>query len=193
MKIISEINFQQFGYQESQININILFGIIITGLILIFVGFKPLNFKQQNFGDVPLFEIQSFVVYELNQLGLDTMILGSDAIRYSNRYTVKNINYTDNSKDFIVNIKANDGIYKNNIVQVHGNVVYTREDGLTFKTEKAIYNKTTSVAKTDTPYILFQGQNRVTGSSIIYNSKLNTIQSSEIVAKYQLKEKHNEI
>ena len=157
------------------------------------MGFKPLDVKQQNFVDVPLFELQSFVVYEINQLGLDTMMLGSNAIRYSDRYTVKNIDYTDNSKDYIVNMKANNGIYKNNIVVVNDDVVYTREDGLTFQTKEAVYNKKTSIAKTDTPYILYQGQNRVTGSSIIYNSKLNTIQSNQVVAKYQLKEKQNEI
>jgi len=193
MKTINEINFYQFGYQESKININILFSIIITSLVLIFIGFKPLKVKQQNFVDIPLFELQSFVVYEINQLGLDTMILGSNAIRYSDRYRVKNIDYTDNSRDYIVNMKANNGIYKNNIVVLNGNVVYTREDGVTFQTKKVIYNKKTSIAKTDTPYILYQGQNRVIGSSLIYNSKLNTIQSNQIVAKYQLKEKDDEI
>ena len=162
-------------------------------MILIFVGFKPLDVKQQNFVDVPLFELQSFVVYEINQQGLDTMMLGSNAIRYSNRYTVKNIDYTDNSRDYIINMKASSGIYKNNIVSVDGDVVYTREDGLTFQTQKAIYNKKTSIAKTDSSYILYQDKNRVRGSSIIYNNKLNTIQSKRVVAKYQLKEKHNEI
>ena len=161
--------------------------------MLIFIGFKPLDVKQQNFVDVPLFELQSFVVYEINQLGLDTMMLGSNAIRYSDRYTVKNIDYTDNSTNYIANMKANNGIYKNNIVVLNGDVVYTREDGLTFQTQKAIYNKKTSIAKTDTPYVLYQGQNRVRGSSLIYNSKLNTIQSNQVVSKYQLKEKHNEI
>ena len=161
--------------------------------MLIFIGFKPLDVKQQNFVDVPLFELQSFVVYEINQLGLDTMMLGSNAIRYSDRYTVKNIDYTDNSTNYIANMKANNGIYKNNIVVLNGDVVYTREDGLTFQTQKAIYNKKTSIAKTDTPYVLYQGQNRVRGLSLIYNSKLNTIQSNQVVSKYQLKEKHNEI
>jgi len=70
---------------------------VMLGSIYIF--FKPLNIKQQAFVDVPLFELKNFMMYELDTKGLRTIMLGNSATRYSNRYTVQDIDYTDNEKD----------------------------------------------------------------------------------------------
>ncbi|SMP88921.1 Lipopolysaccharide-assembly, LptC-related, partial [Epsilonproteobacteria bacterium SCGC AD-308-P11] len=118
-------------------NINIIFIIISIGLMMIFFLFKPMHIKQQEFVDVPLFELSSFSLYELNKKGLNNTMIGTKGTRYSDRYTVENIDYTDNSEKFIANMKADNGIYKDDIVYLEGNVTYTREDGLVFFTQSA--------------------------------------------------------
>ena len=149
--------------------------------------FKPMDITIKHFKDVPLFELTDFTMYELTPNGLETIMLGSRGTRYSDRYVVKDMNYTDNSKKYIANIVADLGIYKNEIVTVTGHVAYRREDGLTFKSQKATYNKKTADVISDTNYIAYLNDNVVTGDFIKYNNITKKIYSKNVVAKYQLK------
>lgn len=156
---------------------------------MIFFLFKPLNIKEQNFTDIPLFELETFILYELNTQGLATLMIGTEGIRYANRYQIKDIDYTDNSKQYIANMKAKHGIYKDEIVHLNGDVVYSREDGLVFTTQEIEYNKKTSVAHTDKAYVAYKGENIVRGESLDYNNLLNRSNSTNVVANYKIMEK----
>jgi len=161
---------------------------VILGSIYVF--FKPLNIKQQSFVDVPLFELKDFTMYELDTKGLRTIMLGSAATRYSNRYTVQDIDYTDNEKEeYIANMKAKHGIYKNDMVTLSGDVEYVRDDGLTFKTQKAVYNKKSSDVVSDVGYVAYLNDSVVRGSYIKYNNEKNRIFSKNVTAKIQLQER----
>ncbi|HIP03206.1 MAG TPA: LPS export ABC transporter periplasmic protein LptC [Campylobacterales bacterium] len=168
-------------------NINIFLSFIISILLVLFFMFKPMDITIKHFKDVPLFELTDFTMYELTPNGLETIMLGSRGVRYSDRYVVKDMDYTDNSKKYIANIVADLGIYKNEIVTVTGHVVYRREDGLTFKSQKATYNKKTADVISDTNYIAYLNDNVVTGDFIKYNNITKKIYSKNVVAKYQLK------
>jgi len=171
-------------------NINIFFISVLSSLVMIFFFFKPLSLKQQDFIDVPLFELNQFTLYELDKVGLTTLMRGTNALRYSNRYVVKDMDYTDNSKEYIANMRATNGIYQENILKLDGDITYIREDGLTFTTDKVTYNKNTNIASTDSDYVLFQGDsNRVSGKSLYYNNVLNKIESKYVIAKYKIGEK----
>lgn len=150
--------------------------------------FKPMKIKQQHFKDVPLFELSDFTMYELNPEGLTTILLGSTGTRYADKYTIKDMDYTDNSKKYIANIISDFGVYKNEIVKLTGHVVYVREDGLTFKSEKATYNKRTADVISNTKYIAYLNDNIVIGNYIKYNNISKKIYSKNVIAKYQLKE-----
>ena len=167
-------------------NINIFFLILASGLFMIFFFFKPLNIKQQKFEDIPLFELEKFKLIELNNAGLTTILDGTKGIKYSDRYEIFNVDYTDNTKSYLANMKANSGLYKGNTIDLNGNVVYSREDGLTFKTQKATYNKKTSIAKSNTSYVSYLGENKIEGSYIKYNSLTKVLGSKNIKASYKL-------
>ena len=147
-----------------------------------------MNIKKQKFEDVPLFELSSFTLHELNRFGLQTLMTGDSAVRYKDRYTVSNINFTDNSKEYIANMKADHGLYKDDIIELEDDVVYSREDGLTFETSRAVYNKNTTVATSDTDYVSYRDKNIIKGSFVKYNNSLNRVESKNVVATYQLKE-----
>lgn len=156
---------------------------------MIFFLFEPMKLKQQKFGDVPMFELTSFTLHELDTLGLQTVMTGDTAIRYKDRYSVSNIDYTDNSRAYIANMRAKHGLYKDNIVNLEEDVIYKREDGLTFETSRVVYNKKSSLATADSDYISYRGQNSVEGSFIKYNNSLNRVDSKNVTAIYQLKER----
>ncbi|MCK9453570.1 MAG: LPS export ABC transporter periplasmic protein LptC [Sulfurimonas sp.] len=150
--------------------------------------FKPLEIKQQATGEVPMFTISSFVMHELDSNGLVTLMNGTNANKFTNRYTIDNMDYTDNSKKLIANMKANSGIYKNDKVYLDGDIIYSREDGLTFETQKAVYDKKTSIATADGEFVLYRGSNRVVGKRLKHNSSSEQIESKSVRAVYQLKE-----
>ena len=154
----------------------------------VYIFFKPLNIKQHIYGDVPLFELQNFTMYELDTNGLDTLMRGSKAIRYSNRYIIDDMDYTDNSREFMATMKANHSVYKDDIVTLNGNVEYARADGLKFDTQKAIYNKKSSQAISDVGYTAYFDDSVVKGSYIRYNNRTNEIFSKNVDATIQLQE-----
>lgn len=150
--------------------------------------FKPMEIKQHTFKEVPLFTISNFTMHELDQKGLVTLMNGSKAERFTDRYTVEEMDYTDNSKEYMANMKANNGVYKNEVVHLNGDILYVREDGLTFETQKAVYNKKTSIATADGDFLLYRGSNRVTGEKLKYNNSLEKIESKNVKAIYKLEE-----
>ena len=127
-------------------------------------------------------------MYELNPQGLKTFMLGSEAFRYADRYTVENIDHTDKSKAHISNMKANFGVYKNDKLDLDGNVTLVRDDGLSFETQKASYYKNKALFVTNTNYTLSQGKNIVRGTYLDHNNLTGKIHSKNINAKYYIKE-----
>ena len=170
-------------------NINFFFSFVLIGLIAIYKFFIPIKLiPQTTVKDIPIFELNDFTLYELNKEGLVTLMSGETATRYSDNYSVSDINFTDNSHQYRVNMTAGDGIYKNNIISLTNNIVFTRSDGLNFKTLSATYNKDTNIITTDGNYSLFKNDSSVLGDNLIYNNILNTIKSTNIVVTYQLGE-----
>lgn len=143
---------------------------------------------MQNFDETPSLEITSFTLHELDTSGVTTIMKGNSALRYDDRYLVKNIDYTDNSKKYKANMIADDGIYKDDIVNLSGNIVYSRADGLLFKTQKAEYDKVRNIATSTTDYVAFMGRSTMKGSSLKYDNVNKTIESKNINIVYKLKE-----
>lgn len=147
-----------------------------------------MKITEQKFVDVPLLNIGNFTLYELDTHGLKTIMAGEKALRFSNRYTVDTIDYTDNSKEFVSNMKANHGIYKVNTVDLKGDVMYVREDDITFNTETMFYNTTTKIATTKDSYILHKGESHMSGKGLVYNAKLKQMKSQAVQITYKLDE-----
>lgn len=127
-------------------------------------------------------------MYELDTKGLETIMIGNAATRYSNRYTIKQMDYTDNAKNYIANMKADNAVYKDELVTLDGNVTYLRDDGLTFKTQQAIYNKNTAITMSDVGYVAYLNGSVIKGSYIQYDNNKNRIFSKNVHATIQLKE-----
>jgi lipopolysaccharide assembly outer membrane protein LptD (OstA) len=155
---------------------------------MIYIFFKPLDIEQQISKETPLFEITAFAIHELDTRGLKSVLTGSGSKKFKERYTVEDINYTDNSKKYLANMRADSGVYKNDETILNGNVNYTREDGLVFKGQEAKYNKKLALLSTDEEYRIYKGENSVVGKTLLYNSNTNKIKSSNIKAIYQLQE-----
>jgi len=156
---------------------------------MIFIFFKPLDIKQQIFGDVAQLKMNEFTMYELNKNALETLVTGSKALRYKDRYVFNEVDFTDNSQKFISNIQANKGVYKDNILNLSKNVSFVREDGLEFKSNTLVYNTKSAIAYTNDNYTAFMGENSMRGTSLKYFSAKKKITSKNVVVNYQIEEK----
>jgi len=148
-----------------------------------------MNLKQTQEKEIAQFSLVDFTLHELDQEGLVTKMDGSKAVRYNDRYFVTDIDYTDNSKEFLSNMKAKDGLYKANIVFLNGDVKFKRNDGLRFFSQKATYDKNIDQASTDVEYVAYMGESYVRGSSAIFDNKNAEIKSKNIEIIYNLQEK----
>lgn len=170
-------------------NINLFFIFIFSGLFMIFFLFEPLNQKKFKSDEIPLLELKDFKITELNKEGLSNELTASLGFKYKNRYVLEQLSFTDSNDKYITNIKAHKGLYKGNILQLNGDVVYIREDGMIFDTQSAKYNKKKKVIHSPKEYIAYIGNNKVTGSSLKYNNTSGNLWSKNVVVNYKIKEK----
>ena len=136
--------------------------------------------------DVPLLHTTRFTMYELDNSGLVTLMLGSQGYRYKDRYTVDDIDHTDKSQHHISNLTAQFGVYKNNVLRLDGNVSYVRDDGLSFHSQEAVYNKKTTLFVSDTDFVAYRGKDTLWGTYIDHNDKTGKIHAKNIRAIYNL-------
>ena len=170
-------------------NINLFFITIIAGLSGIFFLFKPLDIKQKTFGEIPMLELEKFKLTELTTEGLSSILNGEIGTKYTDRYIMSNLDYIDNAGNKISNLKSDKGLYKGEVLDLNDNVRYTREDGLTFITQKAIYNKKTNIVISSTDYVSTFNENKVIGTYLEYNTATTIAKSKNITANYKLKER----
>jgi len=126
-------------------------------------------------------------MYEFNKNGLTSITIGSSSNRYKKFTTIKNLDYTDNSDKLRVNIKAKKAKYINNIITFNGDVIYTREDNVVFKSQEASYDKVKNMLNTNKKYVLYQGKNIIKGSSLHFNNNLDKIKSKNVTVVYKTK------
>ena len=169
-------------------NINLFFILIIALLSSIYLFFKPLALTQREFVEIPLVELNNFTLYELDNNDLKILLSAKVAKRYSDRYEIKNINYTDNKDKYLVNIQADSAIYKDDYIDLDGNIIFNREDGLMFKTQKAQYSRKDDLVTTDGLFSANIDDGNMTGYNLKYNNKLNIVESKNIEMVYKFKD-----
>jgi len=172
-----------------KVNINIFFTVIIVGLLMIFFLFEPIHLKKQNHGEIALLKLENFKISELNREKLVSVIAGTTGTRYTNRYIIDDLDYVDNENKDLVKLKSKIGIYKNNILDLEGDVKYIRADGLSFESQRIIYNEKSKIAKSPVKYTSHMNNHLAKGSSIEYNSVTKVTNSKNITINYQLKER----
>ncbi len=168
-------------------NINLLISLIAVLLGSIYIFFKPLDIRQvKHTKDIPVLEIQTFTMYELDRRKLVDISSGERAIRYKDRYELFDFIFTDNSNKEIVSISAKKGLYKNDTLTLNGDVFYTKSDGLDFKSQKVFYDRKKGFVRSDTPYVAHLGKSVVHGSYLYYDMNKELLKSKDVDALYYL-------
>ncbi len=168
-------------------NINTLIALLAVGLGSIYVFFSPLKIEQTKHSrDIPLLELHKFTMYEFDTKKLVDISNGEKAIRYKDRYMLYDFIFTDNSNADIVAISAKKGLYKNETLLLEDDVLYTKSDGLEFKSQKVFYNRSKGYVQSKVPYVAMLGENIVIGNYLFYDINKKLIRSKHVEALYHL-------
>lgn len=169
-------------------SVTVFFSVVVSILTAIFVFFRPMELDEPVFTEIAQLELDGFTLYELNENGLKTTLSGMKGARYEDRYEAAGISFTDSSKEYTQNMVADYGIYQDSVVYLSGGVRYTREDGLEFISDEATYEQKTATVSTEGPFTVLENENKVTGKTLVYQTKEGKIAAKNIDGNYFINE-----
>jgi len=171
------------------VNINYFFLLIgaILASILLFFQPKEVKLRDPNAKEVAELELHHFTLYELTLDGLKDVMNGKEGLRYTDRIEINDIDYTDNSRNLKNNITADFGVYDNiNLITLEGNVRYHREDGLKFKTNRAVMHQKEETITTFGPFTMDKQADTIVGKDLFYDSKNGLSNAKNVTGIFNL-------
>ncbi|MDP2850699.1 MAG: LPS export ABC transporter periplasmic protein LptC [Sulfuricurvum sp.] len=168
-------------------SINLFFVLIVGFLMGMYVYFTPDNSLTQDMGEIPKIELSNFTLYEISHKGIDHILSGDEGKKFDEYYVITSAKFSDNTKNLFQSIRSDDAEYRNDIIQLDGNVHYVREDGLEFRSHEGSYNTQKSLVQTQGSFVITQNANRVEGTRLLYNTELDTVSANQVRGSYQLK------
>lgn len=167
-------------------SINLFFVAILGGLIAIFTYFKPSYNVSHNGREIPNIELYSFVVYEIGTRGMERFFEGKEGKRFEERYVISSAKFSNNSNPLFESIRADNALYKDDLITLTKNVHYEREDGLEFRSDEGTLDQNKSIIRTQGPFVITQNRNRVEGTNLYYNTVEDTVSADAVRGSYQI-------
>ncbi len=152
-----------------------------------FSYFKPIKHEQLASKEVPSFELDQFVIYEISPERIDRFFEGEHGKRFWDRYEVSDAKFTNNEKALLESIRADSALYKGDVITLEGKVHYARSDGLQSHSKEGVYDQKHSFLTTEGAFTITKNENSIEGSHLLYDLNLDTVSADQIRASYQLK------
>jgi hypothetical protein len=168
--------------------VNSFFLLLMAGLIGIYIFFSPMNIKETEPKEVSMLDLKQFTMYKIDQIGLQSVMVGSKGQRFTNRYEVYDINLTDDSREHLQNMKADFARYQGEKVLLEGNVRYKSADGMMFLSDEAQYYHRKAVATTQGPFTVVEKSDWLIGRKLYYDSIKGVARGENIKGIYTLME-----
>jgi len=163
------------------------FFILMLGFSLsLFVFLRPEQLAKPSGEVVAQLEIEDFTLYKIDKNGVTSVVSGSEAKQYVSHYEVQNAHYIENKNKLGEHLYADHARFEKDIAYLNDNVRYFREDGLSFESDKAIYNTKKELLYVPENFVLTQNENVVYGKELHYNSKTGKMQAEKIDANYYI-------
>jgi len=160
--------------------IALLFGSIIAAALL--KPFETVKVKKDN---LPQLKFVSFESFEITKKGVESVGFGSEAFKYEKKLTIKFPKFMRKTNKGIETVSANNGvIVEDSYVRLYDLVELHRDDNLTIKSSKMLYDMKAKIYSTEgDKFEAFYGKNIVTGQALKYYQKSGKIFADRIHAK----------
>lgn len=166
--------------------ISLFFALLLALLLGMFSYFKPSQSTQGAAENVPLFELDNFVIYEISPQKINHFFAGDHAKKFPDYYEASNAKLTNNKRELLESIRADHALYQGDVINLKGNVYYVREDGLEFRSHEGVYDQKNSFAKTKGAFTITKNQNSVHGTQLYYDLAHDTVDANQTTGIYQL-------
>lgn len=166
--------------------ISLFFSLVLALLLGMFAYFKPSEASQDSIENVPLFELDHFVIYEISPQRINYFFTGDHAKKFPNYYEATNAKLTNNKRELLESIRADYAIYQEDVINLKGNVHYVRADDTEFRSNEGTYDQKNSFVKTNGAFTITKNQNSVHGTQLYYDLEHDTVDANQIMGIYQL-------
>jgi len=163
-------------------------GIAVILAAILFL-FKPVEIKEQTKvrGEVPALELRTFTLYELDINGLKDVMIGQIGYRFKDRIEVKDIDYTDSTRSLQNNVLADFGVYNGkDLITLEGNVRYYREDGMKFRSNKAVIDQKEETITAIGPFEMDKLADNVVGDDLFYDMEKGLSKANNVTGIFTL-------
>ncbi len=167
-------------------SINWFFLLILGLLVGMFSYFKPHEKQHYERVEVPQFELEHFVIYEITPSKIDRFFEGEYGKHFEDRYEISGAKFTNNTKSLLESIRADDALYKGDVITLAGNVHYLRADGLEFRSSEGTYDQNHSLIQTKGPFVLTKDQHKIEGTRLYYDLLYDITSADQVRGSYQL-------
>jgi len=157
--------------------------------ISLFVFLEPQSYATNEEDNVPKMELEDFILYEIDKLGVKSVVSGTLGRQFETYYEVENAHYIENKNKIGEHLYADFGRFEEDVAYLNDNVRYFREDGLSFESDHAIYDTKKELLYVPNNFILTQNENIIYGSELHYNSFTGEIDAKKVNANYYIQEK----
>lgn len=168
------------------LRLEIILSVVIGGMV--FTIFM-LKLSSSLVNSKPLekeLEFTNTTFTEVNTQKLEGHLYATYGVRYKGTLSLKNIQYTSET---VENMVADKGMYKENILYLHGNVVLNEKEGYTYTTQEANYNQETEMLYITAPFVGIRDKNRIKGNILVYNTQDKKASGTSIDSVFYTSEK----
>ena len=161
--------------------------IFIFVLLVLALGtyFIPVqNIEKNVMGkDLPIVIFEKPIMYTLNEIGLNRVIVASHAVKYKNRDEMFNadiiLKNTDATKEYNnEKLKADLIVKKGDIYNLTNNVKYTRDDFIKLNTNELNYDDKNKIVKNSKPFDAIYNTHSLKGTNLYLNINDNYVKAN---------------
>ncbi len=165
------------------------FLLLVTALLAgIYLFFRPMEVERPDDRELAQLDLRAFTVYELDKNGLIRMMYGDNGQRYKDRYEVRDISYTDSSNALTQDMTADYGTYRDEEMELKGNVIIRRSDATDVMSEFVSYDKSKNIVRSDGPFVMLRPDTRIDGEGLVYNMAEGHATAKKMTVNYTIPE-----
>ena len=166
-------------------NLNLFFGAILSLLVVMFLLLRPVKIDIVEHKEIPQLEFSDFIVYNIKQSGVQTILQGKSARRYENRYEISKLRLEDSSKGLRNTILADEGLYREDMIYLSRKVYFSQEDRFNFTSSEAQYDMNNSIVTTQGAFVITAKEDTIRGERLRFLLKRNRLDAKNVVAEYE--------
>ena len=167
------------------LNVNYFFIALLFGSIVAAIFLKPFETIKIEKENLPQLKFISFESFEITKKGVESVGFGREAFKYERNITIKFPKFMRQTHKGVETVLANNGvIVEDSYAKLYGLVKLHRDDNLTIKSSKILYDMKTKIYSTKKDrFEVHYGRNVLTGETLKYHQKSGKIFADRIYAK----------